>query len=241
MNTHIDKKDILSREDLLFNPEVLQPLGTIKGVRNRPTEIYIDLNDLFLTYDNQQLLFTNLFKVFRQNGGKLPKKQFRSFISSKSTNFAKTNNLNEYRTAEYQATGFNNYTECLVAINNAFTKECYNLFSWNSYNPVRDTVEVGPADHRVLKKGFDMSHEDHGTLELWRNQFTQVLNAQFRNNNQIPKQRTAVHTRHYDTGNEGLRSNNPDRASLENPIYSYDMSNIYKNLDNYSSTGWYSM
>jgi hypothetical protein len=232
---------MLSHDDLMYRPELVQPIGTLKGIRNKPTDIKINLNHLFRTSDNQNLLYVSLYKVYRQNGGKQNKDVFREFVQSKANEFAKNNDLNSYTSAEFQATGFNNYSECLKAINNAFIKECYKYFKWNNYNPVRTDVMVGPHDNRVLKPGYDLTADDHGTLDLWREQFTQLLSSQFRNNNRIPIYQASLHTRHFERGNEGLRNNDPDRASLETPIYGYDMNQIYKNLDKYKETSWYSM
>lgn len=231
----------LTYEDLMLRPEQVQPLGTFKGLRNKPTVIKINLEELFMSEANQNLLRCNLYTIYQQNGGKQLRSAFNKFIKQLSTRFIRDNNLNAYETVEAQATGFNNYTEALRAINNDYHKVCYKFFSWNTANPFQDRVEVGPSDHRVLKKGHDLSHEDHGTLEVWREQFTQVLNAKFRDNNRIPLHRQSAHTRHYDHSNEGLHYNDPDRASLETPIYGYDMSQIYNNLDKYSKDEWYSM
>lgn len=233
--------DRLTKEDLMLYPEQVQPLGTVKGVRNKPTVLKIDLEDLFLSAANQNMLKNSLFTIYQQNGGKRRRREFNTFIDQLSKKFVLDNDLNSYETAEKQATGVNNYTECLRAINNDYHKVCYKFFSWNVANPFRDKVTVGPSDRRVSKQGYALTPEDHGTLEVWREQFTQVLNAQFRDENRIPVYRQSIHTRHYDRGNEGLQQNDPDRASLETPIYGYDMSQIYKNLDKYSSTDWYSM
>lgn len=233
--------DYLTKDDLMLWPEQVQPLGTLKGIRNRPTKIKIDLTKLFLSEANQNLLKTNLFTIYQQNGGKQRRAIFYKFIDKLTERFVLDNDLNSYETAEAQATGFNNYTEALKAINNDYHKVCYRYFSWNVANPFRDDVIVGPSDRRVVKKSYNLRPEDHGTLEVWREQFTQVLNAQFRDNNRIPVYRQALHTRHFDRSNEGLQNGDPDRSSLETPVYGYDMSKIYDNLDNYKSDQWYSM
>ena len=238
---HMTYTDYLTRDDLMLRPEQVQPLGSLKGVRNKPTEIKIDLKDLFMCESNQNMVKNGLYTIYQQNGGKQSRAVFNNFAKQLANKFAAQNDLNAYETAEAQATGFNNYAEALRAINNAFNKVCYGYFAWNTANPFKDRVEVGPSDHRVLKKGYALNHTDHGTLELWREQFTQVLNSQFRDNNRIPVHRQSIHTRHYDTGNEGLKYGDPDRSSLETPVMGYDMSQIYDNLDKYSKTEWYSM
>lgn len=233
--------EYLTKADLMLRPEQVQPLGTIKGIRNKPTNIKIDIKDLFMSDSNQNMLKHNLYTIYQQNGGKQLRSAFNKFITQLSKRFVLDNNLYTYETAEAQATGYNNYTEVLRTINRDYHAVCYKFFSWNTANPFQDNVVVGPSDRRVLKKGYELTPEDHGTLDVWREQFTQVLNAQFRDNNRIPVHRQSIHTRHYDRSNEGLQHNDADRSSLETPVYGYDMSQIYKNLDKYSATDWYSM
>jgi hypothetical protein len=231
----------LSRDDLLLSPELVQPLGTHKGVRNKPTEIHVDLNALFLFEGNETLLHTSLLKVYRQNGGHAPAKKVRAFISKLMRKFAKSRDLNDYVSIEAQATGYSNYAECLRAINNDFTHEFYKYMPWNAYNPVREKIEVGPTEFRVLKKGYELRPEDYGTLDLWREQVVQLRDSVYRDGNKIPFYQATVCSRHYDKSNEGLRCGSADRASLETPVYGYDMTQIYKQLDKWKSDDWFSM
>jgi hypothetical protein len=232
---------MLSKYDLMNNPEIVQPLGSRKGVLNKPCNINLDIDRLFIAKDNVNLLVHNLYNIYQQNGGKGSKQKFRDLIPKLMNKFIHENDLSGYEAAEAQATGINNYVTVLKTINNDFMSECYKYFRWNSYNPFQDNVEVGPVESRVLKKSYELTADDHGTLDLWREQFTQVLNRNFRNNNKIPVYRTGIHTRHYDRSNEGLLFNNPDRASLETPVRGYDMSQIHKSIDRYKSEEWYGM
>ncbi|NDB85391.1 MAG: hypothetical protein EB127_22215, partial [Alphaproteobacteria bacterium] len=133
-------------------------------------------------------------------------------------------NLNLYTTIEGSATGLINYVEVLRSINEHFSKFVHNYFKWNVYNPFHDLVEVSnPASgNRYLKKGSEMTPDDYGTLDLWRNQITQVSNKNFRNNNKIPAYQAGLHTRNYDRGNEGLKYDE-DQSSMENHIHGYDI------------------
>jgi hypothetical protein len=232
---------MLSKFDLLHQPELVQPLGSRKGVLNKPTNLRIDLPDLFLSNSNFNNLHTALYTIYQQNGGKSPYGKFGELTKLLQKKFVKENNLNAYCTAEWQATGTNNYVDALKMINSDFHKMVYKYFAWNIYNPFHDSIEVGPNDDRVLKKSAEIRPEDFGTLDLWREQFTTVLNRQFRDNNRIPAYRTGIQKRHYDRGNEGLRSNNPDRASLETPIYGYDMSRISDTVLNYKDSEWFGL
>lgn len=230
---------MLSEYDLLHRPQDVQPLGSRKGVLNKPTELKIDLNDLFISESNTKPLHASLYAVYQQNGGKSNFAKFGKLIKLLQRKFVKDNILADYCTAEWQATGTNNYVDALRAINNDFHKTVYTYFKWNIYNPYHDDIEVGPNDDRNLKKSSEIMPEDFGTLDVWREQFTLVLNRQFRNNNQIPVHRVGLHARHIDRGNEGLRENDPDRSSLETPIYGYDMGRIGDTVCNYKQDDWY--
>lgn len=230
---------MLSQKDLLFHPSDVQPLGSVKGVLNKPTNIKINLLELFHSDDNTNLVSTSLYAIYRQNGGKCGRSKFRELIPLLMKKFSASNNLHGYETVEAQTTGVNNYVEALRAINKDFQKYCYKYFKWNIANPFNDEVEVGPSDKRTWKKPYELRPDDHMTLDLWREQFTQVLNRNFRDNNRIPVYRTSIHTRHFDRSNEGLLENNPDRASLENPVRGYDMSQIEKGIFNYKDNSWW--
>ena len=240
---HIDIQKILmlSKRDLMDNPELVQPLGTRKGVLNKPTELKIDIEELFIARANNNLLVHNLFTIYQQNGGKGTREKFAEVIRRLMNKFIYENDLRAYETAETQATGIVNYVSLLKTINNDFMSSTYKYFKWNSYNPFQDNVEVGEWENRVLKKSYDLTNEDHGSLDLWREQFVQVLGRNFRDNNRIPAHRIGIQSRHYDRSNEGLRFNNPDRSSLETPIHGYDMSQLHRGTDKYQSEEWYSM
>jgi hypothetical protein len=230
---------MLSQHDLLYHPEDVQPLGTRKGVLNKPTKLKINLEDLFLSDSNTRVLQIALYNIYKQNGGKSTAGKFKKLIVLLQQKFVNENKLCDYQTAEWQATGINNYVDALRTINNDFHKMVYTYFKWNMYNPYKDDIEVGPSDARETKKSAEIMPEDFGTLEVWREQFTQCLNRQFRDNNRIPVHRVGLHARHFDRGNEGLRENNPDRASLETLVYGYDMSNIKRDICNYKDSEWF--
>lgn len=230
---------MLSKRDLLYHPDDVQPLGSVKGVRNKPTELRIDLPELFLSESNTKPLQRSLHTIYQQNGGKASYNKFKHLVVLLQKKFVRENNLHDYDTAESQATGVRNYVDILRTINNDFHKLVYRYFRWNAYNPFADDIEVGPRDDRVLKKSSEIMPEDFGTLELWREQFTQVLNRQFRDQNRIPVYRTSLHTRHLDRSNDGLREDDPDRASLNTQVRGYDMSRIGDLVCNYKKEEWY--
>lgn len=231
----------LLADDLLNHPDDIQPIGSKKGISNKPTPLSIDLYDLFTADDNRLMLTNGLHAIYQQNGGKYHISKFRELIPLMMKRFTNENDIRRYETVEAGVVGINNYVEALRAINNAFTKYVYGFFHWNMANPFHDDVLVGSYEARVLKKSYELTPEDHQTLDVWREQFVQVLNNKFRDHNRVPVFRASLHTRHFDRGNEGLQFNDPDRASLENPVRGYDMSQIHKTLGKYSSTEWYGM
>ena len=197
-----------------------QPWGTMKAYNNKETKLNIDLNHLFISAPNVALLLNQLYHTYSNNGGTMPIVEFKNSIIDMIYKWASERNLQEYTTVEINATGFNNYSEALIAINNDFKASCYNFFSWNIFNPFKALFEVGDSNCRVLKKGYQMNATDHQTLELWREQYIYVTNSKYRNNNAIPKYEIALTKRNYDRGSEGLRNGN-GRSSLENIVRGY--------------------
>jgi hypothetical protein len=230
---------MLSIQDLMYNTKNIQPLGSRKGVLNKPTCVKIDIKDLFLSPGNISNISLNTHTIYRQYGGKTGLKKFKQLIILLMKKFAKENDLYGYETVENQTMRIYNYPMILKTINKDFVDFAHKYFGWDNYNPFRDLVEVGTSDNRVLKKSSDLTPDDHLTLEVWREQFTQVLGRNFRDNNKIPVYRTSLQTRHYDRSNEGLKHGDSDRASLDMPIYGYDMSQIHRGIDNYKSEEWY--
>jgi hypothetical protein len=226
-----------NRYDLMFNPELIQPIGTAKGVANKPTEVSVDIYELFLSNDNVKLLCKNLFNVYQQNGGQSTRDKFRNLVLLLQHKFTKTTNLHSYNLADEGAIP-GNYIENLRAINEDFKKLVYSYFKWNIYNPFHDLVEIRDVNGiRRLKKGSELRPEEYNTLDLWQPQITQVSNRNFRNNNKIPVYQAGLHVRNYDRGNDGLKYDS-DQSSLENQIHGYDMKCINSGVLNYKSDGW---
>jgi hypothetical protein len=232
----------LTEYDLMFNPHLIQPVGTRKGVLNKPNDLplKIDPYDLFLAHDNVNLLCVDLYKVYQQNGGQSSRDKFRDLVLLLQHKFIKSNNLHLYTTAEWAGTGLINYVEVLRSINEEFNKLVFDYFKWDVYNPFHDLAEVSDlaSGKRYLKKGSELTPDDYGTLDLWRNQITQVSNKNFRNCNKIPVYQAGLHTRNYDRDNEGLKYV-ADQSSKDNHIHGYDMRIPRKSALNYKSDEWF--
>jgi hypothetical protein len=234
---------MFSKKDLMERPEELQPLGSFKGVNNQPSFPFIDLDlyELFNSDGNRLFLADNLYKIHQQNGGRSTTEKITLLVPKLMAEFCRNKNVRGYDVAETNATSQKNWSAILKAINHDFIKHCYKHFKWNNFNPFREYILVGENGKRRYKKFQDLMPDDYGTLDLWREQFIQINNNQFRDNNAIPTYRTGIQTRNYDTGNEGLREGDRDRASLENYQRRFDMSTIVQAIDNYRDRDWFGM
>ncbi len=235
---------MISHHDLILNPEQYEPLGSYKSVRNKAcsaSAVAIDIVAVFLSESNRQLLTRSLYSIQRQNGGSSTLPQLRMVVKELASDFAKKNNLYRYETVDVEATGIVDWVEVLRAVNGDFIRHCYRYMRWNAFVPFREWIETGPADDRRQKRMTDLMADDIPTLDLWRVQETQRSNQMFRYNNKIPIWQTAMHTRNYDTDNEGLRNDTADRASLEAPIYGYDMQPITSQIDRWKHKEWHGM
>ncbi len=230
----------LTEYDLMFNPHLVQPIGSHKGASNKPTGIKLDIYDLFLSSSNVNLLNNDLYNVYQQNGGQSTRDKFRNLVLLQQHKFIKANNLHLYTAADQAHSKVLDYVEILRSINNDFNKYVYNYFKWNVYNPFHDLVEVSNPNNktRYLKKGSELTTDEYGTLDLWRNEIIQVSNKNFRNNNKIPVHQAGLHTRNYDRDNEGLKYDN-DQSSMENHLHGYDMDKSCRNILNYKSDEWF--
>jgi hypothetical protein len=229
---------------LLKHPERYRPLGSVKAVNNVPSSVdftNISINALFTSQPNIAMLTSKLYKVARQNGNRSSIEKFKKLVPMIAMQFKTSNTLEEYETAETGAVGFNNWVEVLKTVNNEFMKYCYNRLKWNTFVPTREWAEVGPRHDRKQTKFYELQAADHGTMDLWSNQETQIMNKHFRYGNKIPFWQSSMHKRHYDRQNEGLAYDNPDRASLDTPVYGYNMDNVRATVDKWQSEEWFGM
>jgi hypothetical protein len=245
MAGHRQKPEVIPYEHLLTVPERYQPLGSKKSVRNLENKedfVNLDLFKVFLSGPNLEMLARSFHKIQRQNGGRGTLKKCRQLVQGRAGRFAKETRMNEASSVEYSATGYNNQLEILKYLNNRFLKEkCYNDVSWNALVPSRAWAEVGATGQRKKKQYSDLTAADIPTLDVWREQETQISNKMFRYGNKIPVWQTSMHTRHYDRGNDGFHQLEPDRASLDVPVRPYAMGNIYDALDKWDTEAWFGL
>jgi len=228
------------------HPEKYTPLGSVKAERNveyKNRFVLVDIKEVFTSKSNVQKLIHSVWKINKQNGSTASLEKVSKDTIKLIKTFLSEHNVYEYKTAEEQATGNINWVEILKTINNDFMQYCYSSYiKWNQFVPTRITLDVGPRGNKKEKKMYELTPADIQTVDAWRNQETRIMNDMFRYQNKIPIWQTAMHTRNYDRSNEGYQVKDPDRASIETPVYnSYDMSSIHKVLDQWTSTGWFGM
>jgi len=235
---------MISHRELVYRPERYQPLSSVKSVNNlanEPDFTNVDINALFTSRPNIDMLTSNLYKVARQNGSRSNIHKFKKMVPILAMQFKTANNLREYETAEAEATGMNNWVEVLKTVNNQFMKYCYRRLKWNHFVPTREWAEVGPAGDRKQKRFQELTAADAPALDFWRQQETQRMNKHFRYGNKIPFWQTSMHTRHFERDNGGLAHDDPDRASLDTPVYGYDMENVKSTIDKWQKEDWFGM
>lgn len=147
--------------------------------------------------------------------------------------------LNEYGAFYRPPTGYNtisdkqNWLESFRALNEDFMLWSRRFLRENMYVPFRSRTTTGSlnefennvrevANHNLLS-------EDVKEINVWRKYDINKKNSHFRYENNIPFWQRSMNIRHADRSNEGLREGNDSfRSSLDNPIYGYDMKEIYK-------------
>lgn len=192
----------------------------------------VDLNKLFFLPSNLHRLHHDFNRIAHSNGNKC---RDYDFIVQCAEQFA-AKDLNKYKMAE-EGTSIINWVETLKAINQDFMKYLYTYIKWNSFLPTRMWLNVND----VQKKAHCLLTEDYNELDVWRNQEVKRVNSMFRYNNMIPPWQYTMHIRHPDKSNEGFHHDDYRRASLETPLYSYDMSTIHKTLDKWEDVEWFGM
>jgi hypothetical protein len=231
-------------QDLVTEPQKYAPLGSVKSVRNLENNepfTQMDMQKLFLAKNNTVFLARDLYQISQQNGGRAKFDKFMALVPRLQKEYCRYTNLSQHAMAENEATGQADWELTLQAINNEFLQRCYTMLKYNAYVPTREKIMTGPYDNRVKKKLSELTAQDMPTLDVWRLQDINRSNKNFRYNNTIPIWQRSMNVRHYDRANEGLHAKNADRASLNTPVYGYNMNNVMDTLNNWTSTGWFGM
>ncbi len=227
---------VIPYEDLMNRPHLYEPLGSCKSVHNlecKPTFTDVDIVKLFKSKYNVAYLSRTMYGTAQKNGSDMSHEYILRNIPTWMSKYTLHNNLRKYTLLE----GQQDWVALLRFINNEFLSKCYNMLQWNSFVPTRMSAIVDGEE----KKFSDLTYEDYQKLNFWEVQDVNRSDNSFRNNNEIPYWRRHIHMRHYDRDNDGLQYDNPNRASLDTPIYQRTARTNDELIDFWSRKNWYDM
>ena len=233
MNEYIQLHELNSTEETLNMPGYC-PIS-IKAKKNRPEpdqfpetnrQIFLSKKNIYnMTYYIVSLTIKNLIKY--------PVDELQKIIPSRMLDWADDQNIDDF---EYLT---DNILQTLDFLNKKFLinhSYLYDRANAKSLNVFRNTGRVTDKCNRESDKKFDeMLAADYHTLDLWQPSETSIYNKAQRYCNKIPVWQSSMNTRTLDRSNDGLHTALPERASLDNQIHGYDMSNIIKGSTYYDN------
>lgn len=212
---------------------------SVKDIKNKPINSNFDksFNDshanesIFLSKKN---IYNMIYYIIALN--KLNKTDhdiLQNSIPIKMQEWADKNSINDFEDLT------NNIFTKLTFLNKKFLTENGHLFdlsgshSINVFHIKSDTV-TDRCGKLSNKKYDEMLAQDYHTIDVHQSMDIFKSNANFRYDND-PKWEKNLNTRHYDRSNDGLHTSSYERASLNNQIHGYDMSEIYKGTEYYEN------
>lgn len=197
---------------------------SIKEQNNKPNiNVFDEMTnaDIFLSKKNIDHVVYTVMKLNEANKNNNNMDNIKQ-IPNYMLNWSNRENINDF---EYV---YDDILLVLQFLNNKFLNDNSFLFDMVSNNifKVKDTVlENG---NKTKKKYNEMTADDYKTLDVWQEQNVFVYNNINRYKNTIPIWQKSMNVRHFERESEGLHAYNADRASLDNQVRGYDMSNIIK-------------
>jgi predicted unusual protein kinase regulating ubiquinone biosynthesis (AarF/ABC1/UbiB family) len=205
-----------------------RPIMSVKDEKNQTRKDYFSQmtkSELFLQPDNIANMIKYIIALNAQYKTDNPACNIIQDIPIYMKRWVSSQNLDEYESM------LDNWLTTLDFINTRFVKDHEFMYSGNSnalnVYRVKDRVS-DPCGITTLKRYDEMTATDYQTIDVWKHQETVVSNALFRYGNRIPQWQKSMQKRPYDRSNDGYHQANSDRASLENQIHGYDMSNIIR-------------
>jgi hypothetical protein len=205
-----------------------RPIMSVKDEKNQTrSDHFSEMNkvELFLRPDNIAYMIRYIIALNTHHKTGTPAYEIRRDIPVHMKKWVDSQHLNEYENMQ------DNWLTTLDFINKKFVKRhgfMYDRGNVNTFNVFRIKDKVSNSCGSTLKKYDEMTATDYQTLDVWRHQETKVYDELFRYGNQVPQWQKSTQKRPYDRSNEGYHAADSDRASLENQIHGYDMSNIIR-------------
>lgn len=216
----------VNADDILKKESGYCPIS-IKEEMNPPTINYFDTvtnSQLFLSAKNQTHLIQYIISqnIKNQTGNDLT--QLEKLIPIMMKEWVAIQNLDDF---EYL---FDNNLLTLAFINNKFLVNNGCVFQREKNTNVFHTkaLVTDPCGNSTMKKYNEMTADDYKTIDVWKPQQLYTYDKRNRYGNNFEAWRKHALIRHLDRSNDGLHDAIPERASLNNQLHGYDMSNIKK-------------
>jgi hypothetical protein len=159
--------------------------------------------------------------------------QLQEKIPSMMLKWANENNINEF---EYTS---DDIITTLKFINKKFIMNhgcLYDRSNKSDINVFHTTGRITDECNNQFMKQYDnMFASDHHTVDTWQPLDIFTYDKKNRYSNKIPIWQKSMNTRQYDKSNDGLKTADPDRASLDTQTRGYNMENIIKGSTSYEN------
>lgn len=212
-------KNLLVPEDII---------RSVKDEKNKTllgkTYAAISNERAFMSLSNIEYIVKHIYLLHRKNGGTSSRNIFEKALPSIMKLWAAEENLDSFE-------GWNNYHWVLTMdyINKKFIKDHASFYTvqgadtnvFKMHVPVGTLNEFDGKTHQT-KKYDQMTAADYQNLDVYgpMEAFTQNKEV-YRYKNKIPVWQRSMNKHHFSRENEGFRSNNWARASLEVPVRGY--------------------
>jgi len=198
---------------------------SLKSVLNIPSSYKFNHEELFLEKENIETLIYCLFNKNVENGIEVKIDKLKSEIPRLAKKWASTQIFEEY-----DVEGPDPITDFLRIVNRNFFKDHAYLYA------IKPSQETNPIRQKVNGlKPKDMLFDDLKNMDYATPEDIIVTNKIMRYGNKYPINQVPP-PRHLDKRNEGLRNAFADDASKVNPVYGYDMTEIYRRADEQHDT-----
>ena len=195
---------------------------------------------VFLLKENVAYISKYIYMMHRQNGGRMSQGLFMKAVPELMRMWSIKENVDMFE-------GGFDWALTLDYLNNRFVDDHKSYYATDGAdtNVFQAIIPVGTVDEyggKVYesKKYDEMTAFDYQNLDVYgpMRTFVSDVSGPYRNKNRIPVNQKSMNTRQFSRENEGLRSENWARASLEVPIRGYDMSKILANTGRYNNLEW---
>jgi hypothetical protein len=234
MANYITLKDVEIQD--IMNFDNYCPIS-VKDENNPPRVNFLDAAnnvDVFLSDKNVNHMISYIISLNSKYSTDTNLCELEKKIPMFMFNWVKKNDLNSYKYV------YDNILETLEYINKKFIMDHSCLYinpdEINVYNS--KSVIVSDCGKLERKNHNEMTADDYNKLNLWENRELYTYNTLNRYKNKLPAWRIGLSTRHYDRNNDGLHHAVSERASLNNQIHGYDMSNIIKGSTFYNNSDY---